>query len=144
MDPRIEIWNILHDGQITAVEEDDTGNVRMFVNIPYLRRRMQPLGDSFVLMLGGVSRMECYNFSESEVKTLQQELEVGSPEILSTDSTEMPLKIDTTMGSLLIDFKTIQFQMDTGEEVDFDQIANVCDQYWAEWKRKADQARERQ
>jgi hypothetical protein len=144
MDQRIEIWNILHDGEITAVEEDGTGNVRMFVNIPYLRRRIHPLGDSFVLMLGGVSKMECRNFSESEVNTLREELEIGSPEILKTDSTEMPLKIDTTMGSLLIDFKTIQFRMDTGEEVDFDQIAKVCEQYWTEWKRKADHARGRQ
>jgi hypothetical protein len=48
MDPRIAIWNILHDGEITAVSED-VGTLTMFVSIPYLRRRLTPLGDSFVL-----------------------------------------------------------------------------------------------
>jgi hypothetical protein len=54
MDERIEIWNVLHDGEITVVSEDgDT--LTLFVSIPYLRRRLKPLGDSFVLVLEGLS-----------------------------------------------------------------------------------------
>jgi len=61
MDERIAIWNVLHDGEITAVSEDgDT--LTMFVSIPYLRRRLKPLGDSFVLTLAGVRRAECRDF----------------------------------------------------------------------------------
>jgi hypothetical protein len=57
MDTRIAIWNVLHDGEITAISEDgDT--LTMFVNIPYLRRRLKPLGDSFILTLAGVRQAE--------------------------------------------------------------------------------------
>ena len=51
MDKRIEIWNILHDGEITAIEGEDSDTLTMFVSIPYLRRRLKPIGDSFVLTM---------------------------------------------------------------------------------------------
>src|SRR5580765_1578392 len=102
MDTRIAIWNVLHDGEITAVAEDgDT--LTMFVSIPYLRRRLEPLGDSFVLTLAGVRRAECRNFggAASSASPLRAELEIGSPEILSTESVSMPVTIETTLGQLV-------------------------------------------
>lgn len=60
MDERIEIWNVLHDGSITAIEQNgDT--LTMFISIPYVRRRMKPIGDSFVLTHSGLSRMDFYD-----------------------------------------------------------------------------------
>ena len=50
MNEKIQIWNVLHDGKITAVQQDGE-TLTMFVSIPYLRRRMKPIGDSFVLTL---------------------------------------------------------------------------------------------
>lgn len=78
MDKRIEIWNVLHDGEITAISED--GDIlTMFVSIPYLRRRLKPLGDSFVLTLEGVRRAECRGFNgEGPASTLQENLDIGT------------------------------------------------------------------
>jgi hypothetical protein len=58
-DPRIDTWNVLHDGELTSFtlgEEDDT--LTMCVKIPYLRRRLDLFGDGFVLTLGGLNRLE--------------------------------------------------------------------------------------
>jgi hypothetical protein len=142
MDTRIAIWNVLHDGEITAVSEDgDT--LTMFVSIPYLRRRLKPLGDSFVLTLAGVRRAECRDFggTASSASTLREELEIGTPEILKTESESMPVTIETTMGQVILDFQSIRFALDTGQPVDYESIEKVCEEYWTEWQAKAERAR---
>jgi hypothetical protein len=139
MDTRVAIWNVLHDGEITAISEDgDT--LTMFVNIPYLRRRLNPLGDSFVLTLAGVRQAECRGFGGAALlsSSLREELEIGTPEILKTESESMPLTIETTMGQLILDFQSIRFALDTGQEVGYETIERVCDEYWSEWKAKSD------
>lgn len=138
MNTRIAIWNVLHDGEITAVSEDgDT--LTMFVSIPYLRRRLKPLGDSFVLTMAGVRRVEFRDFG-GRTGSLRDELETGTPEILSTESEAMPVTVETTMGQLVLDFDSIQIALDTGESVDYSAIEKVCDEYWTEWKAKSEKS----
>ena len=139
-DVRIEIWNILHDGQITAISGEQGPNLTMFVSIPYLRRRLDPLGDSFVLTLGGLNRLEWHN-SDGTITPFREELELGTPEILNTESESMPVTIETTMGNLVLDFESIRFRLDTGKPVTYQEIRKVCEDYWTEWKRKYEQAR---
>lgn len=142
MDERIAIWNLLHDGEITAVSEDgDT--LTMFVSIPYLRRRLKPLGDSFVLTLAGVRRAECRDFggAAASESPLREELEIGTPEILKTESEYMPVTIQTTMGQVILDFQSIRCTLDTGEPIEYETIEKVCEEYWTEWQAKAEQAR---
>lgn len=140
MNETIQIWNVLHDGEITAFERQGE-TLKMFVSIPYLRRRMKPLGDSFVLTLSGLTRTEFLNFDGSP-SSLTDELDGGLPEILSTDSEAMPVSIATTTGTMILDFSNIAFALDTGEPVSFEAIAKVCEEYWTEWKEKAEQARQ--
>jgi hypothetical protein len=140
MDKRIQIWNILHDGEMTAISEEDGESLTMFVSIPYLRRRLQPLGDSFVLTLEGLKRLEFRNF-DGTTTPLREQIDIGSPEILSTESESMPVRIETTMGQLILDFQSIRFALDTGQEIAYETIEKVCDEYWTEWKAKAEQGR---
>ncbi len=140
MDHRIQIWNVLHDGEITAIAGEEGDTLTMFVSIPYLRRRLEPLGDSFVLTLGGLKRLEFHNF-DGTTTPLQEEIDIGTPEILSTESVSMPVKIETTMGQLILDFESIRFAMDTGQEVEYETIEKVCEEYWTAWEAKSEQAR---
>ena len=142
MDTRIEIWNVLHDGDITAISHE--GDIlTMFVSIPYLRRRLQPLGDSFVLTLAGVKQAECRDFSgaASSASSLREELEIGTPEIIKTESESMPVTIEMTLGRLILDFQSIRFALDTGQPVEYATIQKVCAEYWTEWQAKAERAR---
>jgi hypothetical protein len=139
MDKRIQIWNILHDGEITAVSGDDAETLTMFVSIPYLRRRLKPLGDSFVLTLSGLSCVEFHNF-DGTPSSLREELDIGSPEILSTESESMPVSIATTLGQLTLDFQNISFALDTGQNIEYEAIEKVREEYWTVWNAKADQA----
>jgi hypothetical protein len=138
-DPRIEIWNVLHDGEITAVSGEGGNTVTLFVSIPYLRRRVAPLGDSFVLTLSGVRQLEYLDFSGVR-SSLGDELELAAPEILSTDSEQMPITVHTTSGQLLLEFDDVQFALDTGQRVSYETIVRVCGEYWKEWSAKHQKA----
>ena len=142
MDSRIEIWNVLHDGGITAFEGEEGETLTMFVSIPWLRRRLQPLGDSFVLTLTGLKRFEFHNFDDTVTPT-REEIDLGTPEIVSTRSEGMPIRIETTLGYLILDFEAIRLAMDTGQEVKYETIKQVSKEYWTELQAKAEQARRR-
>jgi hypothetical protein len=131
MDRRIQIWNILHDDEITAISGEGSDILTMFVSIPYLRRRLDPLGDSFVLTLSGITRLEFHDFDGTR-ETLQEQLDIGSPEILSTESDSMPASIATSLGQLTLDFQSISFALDTGQAVEYEAIEKVCEEYWTE------------
>jgi hypothetical protein len=128
-DERIIIWNILHDGSISAAE---VSNLRatIFVSIPYLRRRIPPLGDSFVLKLTGVTTCEFRHF-DGETTSLEKALQVGEPEVLSTDSVTFPLTIHTTMGQLVLAFEDVSYFLDSGEATTFEAIQKAATEYWA-------------
>ncbi len=133
----IDIWNILHDGDITAVEKGLNSSYTLFVRIPYLRRRLTPLGDSFVLALAGVRQIAFQNF-DGTISTIEDELNLSTPEILRTDSESMPISVETTTGKLILDFEGIEFRLDTGQAVDFETIETVCRGYWEEWRKKTE------
>jgi hypothetical protein len=135
MDNRIAIWNTLHDGQITAISKEAEQTLRMFVNIPYLRRRLKPIGDSFVLILSGLAILEFENFDGTNT-SLEEELKLATPEILSTESESMPITIATTTGYLKLDFQNIGFELDTGEKIEFESIEKACEEYWDEWEKR--------
>ena len=134
VDPRTGIWNVLHDGEITAIAHREE-TLTLFVSIPYLRRRLEPLGDSFVLVLKGLKRVEFHDF-DGTTTDLRSELEIGTPTILSTDSEEVPVTVETTMGRLILDFASIYFSMDTGQEIQYETIAKACEEYWTELEAK--------
>src|SRR5438045_1584144 len=101
-DSRIDIWNVLHDGTISAAAHNGD-LVTIFVGIGYLRRRLQPLGDSLVVNLSGVTRCEFRHF-DGETTPLPEVFHVGEPDILSTDSATLPVTINTTLGELILAF----------------------------------------
>ena len=140
MDERIAIWNLLHDGEITAFSREGT-TLTVFVSIPYLRRRVPPLGDSFVLTLRGLRKLEFRTF-EDELSDLADELDVGSVEILETASESMPISISTTLGTLLLDFDGVQVALDTGQATDYATLDRICVEYWDEWERRAKENRQ--
>jgi len=135
MQKEISIWNVLHDGEITAVEKNTDGLYTIFVNIPYLRRRIPPLGDSFVLILSGVKQIMFQDF-DGAVSTLESELEISAPEILNTESVAMPIRVETTAGTLILDYENIDFKLDTGQPVKFEIIEATCHEYWEQWRKK--------
>ncbi len=142
MDPRIAIWNTLHDGEITVVSHEDDGTFVMFVNIPYIRSRLKPVGDSFVLKLGGLKSLDFVDFDGKSIPFIE-ELKLIQIEILSTDSEDMPISIATTDGFLKIEFETLNIYLDTGEEILYSDVLKAAEDYWNEWEAKSNKAEQK-
>ncbi len=139
-DPRFAAWNTLHDGEITVIGREEPATVVMFVSIPYLRRRLAPLGDSFALRLRGVRQFAFAVFDAAEITTSVDEIAELRLEILSTDSEAMPVKITTTRGFLTLDFDSLDISLDTGQPVSHEQIDRASAEYWDEWSTANEKA----
>lgn len=137
MDERIAIWNALHDGEITGATLEGNALV-MFVNIPYVRARLAPLGDSFCLRLHGFRSLELSDSDGRKTSDLSG-FAMSGIEINSTDSTSMPVKIATTSGYLTLDFDTLEIALDSGRVTNFREVDEACSSYWKEWSDKANQ-----
>jgi hypothetical protein len=136
-DNRIQIWNLLHDGEITALSEGDGETLTMFVSIPYLRRRLEPLGDSFVLTLSGLTRLEFEDF-DGVATPFREEMKDCDIDILLTESESMPATIEVNAGKLTLEYQSIHFALDTGRTIEYEEIEKVCDEYWTEWATDAE------
>lgn len=137
MDSRIAIWNTLHDGEITVVSKAGSDLV-MFVSIPYLRKRLSPVGDSFALRLRGFRELKLQDWDGQEQGSdLEADLAESGIEILSTESDTLPVKIATTQGFLILDFDSLEIALDTGSVVSYEDVLRVCSEYWDEWEAAA-------
>ena len=141
MDEIIEIWDVLHDGEISAIAGENSSSVTLFVHIPYLRRRFEPLGNSFILALDGVKEFKYLN-SDGKREEIQDALDSEGITILSTNSESMPVTIYTGLGELVVDCAKITYSLDSGQEIEYAAIKNACIEYWDEWEAKSKKAQE--
>lgn len=137
-DPRIDIWNLLHDGEITVAARDADALV-LFVSIPYLRSSFRPIGDSFALRLSGFrsARVEGPDGSLSDLDLI--ELPTCHLEILSAASTSMPVEIEHTVGKLILDFDSLDISLDTGARVSIADLRDAAERYWRNFEERAEQ-----
>ena len=128
-DPRLDIWNVLHDGEITVTAREAADVAIIFVSIPYVRRRIQPLGDSFRLRLCGFRGV---HFENSIGDTDSELEEIEGYEILDILSDTMPAKIQLTQGILTLDFDSLEMSLDSGQHVAYEEVLRVAQDYWDE------------
>ena len=133
MDDRIEIWQVLHDGEITVVRQDGK-HLTIFVSIPYVRERIAALGDSVVLHLYGLSKFELLDSSGNVQSNDPVSLSEEGYEILSTTSDTLPVTVKLSMGSMRLEFERIEVALDTGATVAISVIADAHDSYWREFE----------
>jgi hypothetical protein len=135
-DPRLDIWNVLHDGEITVIHREAPDVVVMFVNIPYVRRRIEPLGDSFRLRLGGFRSIHFAN----DIGDTSSDLDyVEGYEILDILSETMPAKIQLAEGTLTLDFDTLDISLDSGQPIAYERVLRVAKNYWDEFAARTKQ-----
>lgn len=141
IDPRIAIWNTLHDGEITVVRQTND-RVEMFVNVPYIRKRIEPLGDSFRISLRGFRSFQLTDAEGQVQSSAIDDLSRDGIEILSTESTAMPVKVATTSGYLVFDFDDLEIFLDAGERVSYETVFKASSDFWAEWEARANAAKD--
>ncbi len=135
-DPRLDIWNVLHDGEITVTAREVPDVAIMFISIPYVRRRIEPLGDSFWLRLGGFRGMHFENGIGDTDSDLEK---IEGYEILDILSDTIPARIQLAQGTLTLDFDSLNISLDSGQPVAYEEVLRVAQAYWDEFAARTKQ-----
>ena len=143
MNPRADIWNVLHDGGVAAIDGVIPGDITIRVNIPYLRKMFSPDGEDVIVSLANCAKLTM-KIWEDDVTTDSPERIVGTDtEILSTESEDVPVHIITTFGELDIDFEDFSLSLDNGTPITFEELCEACENYWNRWENEAKQNKSR-
>jgi hypothetical protein len=137
MNPRAEIWNVLHDGGIAGIEGVAPGDLTIRVNIPYLRRMFSERGDDILLRLHGCNRFVMKIWDGDVLTEDPRQIVASNTEILNTESEDIPVHIVTTQGEIDAAFQSFTLALDDGQPITFEELCGACERYWRGWKETA-------
>ncbi|EMN7262890.1 hypothetical protein WB865_001853 [Vibrio vulnificus] len=126
-------WGIFHDGYISKIEGTIPGELRVFVNILYLRGMFQGDGEGFVVTLSNCTMFEYQEYDEQPTRNLK-DIEGLEPEVLYVQSKE-PLVLDCSAGTLRMSYDSATIEIDNGTPVTDNELSQECDNYWEGWKK---------
>lgn len=131
-----DFWNILHDGVITHVSGSVPGDVRMDVEISYLRERFAEPGDRIVLTLQGCTALSYLPFEDPPVTGFTA-LAAVRPEILrAKDWTDASI-VECNNGDLRVTATYAALSLDSGREISLAELQTVAEAYWTEWSSRS-------
>ncbi len=136
MNPRAEIWNVLHDGGVAEIDGVVPGEVTIRVNIPYLRQMFSDDGEDIIVQLGNCTSLTMKIWNEDVTTDDPKRIASTDTVILSTDSEDVPVHIITTLGELDIDFEEFSLSLDDGTSISFDELCDACENYWNRWENE--------
>lgn len=139
MDPRIDVWNLLHDGEIAGIDGILPGKIELRIYIPYLCK-MFPSdcdNDDILVSLQGCTLFSMKIWDEDFATDEFDRIVATGAEILSTDSTGFPIHVVTTRGALDMDFQSFTLAFGDGPAVSFEQLRDASQRYWTEWEKKS-------
>ena len=130
MNPRAEIWNVLHDGGVAAIDGVVPGDVTIRVNIPYLRQMFSDSGEDIIVHLCNCASLTMKIWDEGITTDDPKRIVSTDTEILSTESNDVPVHIITTLGELNIAFEGFSLSLDDGRQISFEELCAACENYW--------------
>ena len=136
MNPRAEIWNVLHDGSIDSIAGTVPGDIEMRVGILYLREMFSNDGEAIIVRLANCTKLAMKIWEDDVVTDDHDRIVSTDSEILSTQSEDVPVHIITTLGELDIDFEAFSLSLDNGRQITFEELCDVCENYWNRWENE--------
>ena len=133
------VWDVLHDGSITAVCGAIPGTVRVEVSIDYLRERFPEPGKAILVLLSGCTRFAYREFEDSMFTTDLPAIARLKPEILSAKTSGTLSEIDCVKGVLEVAASDCTLALDGGRAITLDELLSVAEAYWTEWDKRAKQ-----
>jgi len=135
MRENVDILGIFHDGSIVEILGAQP-KISLRIEIEYLRNMFPSKGDSFLAHVSECESIEFYNWeNETRTKDLAK-IQKEEPEILSIEQQGDIAHIICSTGELDVLYKNIEFQLDTGEPVTYQELADACNKYWDDWESR--------
>lgn len=129
-----DIWGVFHDGYIKRIEGCVPGDVRLEIEIPYLRAMFKEPGERFVVELRACRQLQYTESGRGTISDLSV-IESLSPEILYVNSEE-PVVIDCVMGTLELQYLGLEIKLPSGVSLSYDDLEEASSRYWQEWQEK--------
>ena len=136
MNQRADIWNILHDGEIAEIKSKSNQHIQLRIYIPYLGNMFPEIGENIWVDLLNYRKFEMKIWDEDITTSDFNKIVSTGTEILSTESTDVPLHVVSTLGDLFIDFESFSLSLDSGKQITFEELEDACSRYWKNWEEK--------
>ena len=129
------IWNILHDGVIVAVERTLPGDLRIDIEIDYLRKRIPDPGTLIQVLLSGCTRFAYQQYEKSDSSTALAEIAAMRPEILGASIKDGMCEVECSDGTLELIAADGSIRLDNARAVTLEELSGVAEAYWKEWSK---------
>ena len=129
------IWNILHDGVIVAVERTLPGDLRIDIEIDYLRKRIPDPGTLIQVLLSGCTRFAYQQYEKSDFSTALAEIAAMRPEILGASIKDGMCEVECSDGTLEVIAADGSIRLDNARAVTLEELSGVAEAYWKEWSK---------
>ncbi len=130
-----DIWGVFHDGETTKIAGTVPGDLRVEVEIGYLRKLFPEPGHTFFVELRNCSKFEFSEYDAAPSTSLAH-IQKRKPMTLYVTSQE-PLVLDCAMGTLELDYSQMEVLLPSGRSITEHELTEACDRYWREWQEKA-------
>ncbi|WP_185234966.1 hypothetical protein [Teredinibacter franksiae] len=135
MRENVDILGVFHDGSIVEIL-GALPKISFRIEIEYLRNMFPSKGDSFLAHVSECESIVFYNW-ENETRTNElAEIQKEEPEILSIEQQDDTAHIICSTGELDVLYKKIEFQLDSGAPVTFQELTEACNNYWDDWESR--------
>jgi len=136
-----DIWNVLHDGTIVEATGAVPGDVRLNIDIDYLRRRFPEAGQYLILTLHDCT---CLAYEPDDPKGSITNLEAmgaAEPKILKAEDWTDANKVYCVSGTLRVFTRAFSLALDSGRSITLQELKDVSEAYWTEWEERAKESR---
>ncbi len=135
VNPRADIWNVLHDGEICDIEGRIPGDVKIRVWIPYLRRMFSDDGDELIVTLRSCRKLTMKRWDDEATGDFYQisgaEFDIGH-----TKCVDIPIKVVGSNGELEVDFLDFALALDNGVIISAKELFDAASSYWDAWQKR--------
>jgi hypothetical protein len=132
-----DIWNVLHDGTLLEISGDVPGDLRLSIEIDYLRERFPEPGRRIVLTL---LRCTAFSYQPDEIDGPLIDFPAISgekPQILRAEDWTDPNQVYCVSGTIRVEAAEFSIALDSGRPVSLEELCAASEAYWAEWRAKA-------
>lgn len=151
-DPRSDVWNLLHDGEITQLLKHLPGDLDVCVDIPYLAKYFNGNGKDVWVRLHKCRRfdVQLQTRNGDEIISDLSRLAAARICILGADETADPVSVDVLLynengaaGALFAEFASLSIRLDDGADVSIQELDKATSRYWSDWRRINEMKRSR-
>ncbi|MFO0812627.1 MAG: hypothetical protein U0796_05380 [Gemmatales bacterium] len=140
----VAIWNVLHDGEVSAAEGSVPGDLRLSVGISYLCGHLPTRAEHVLVTLTGCERFEYHPYEGPPVSDPVAIAAIGL-EVLSAEVAEGAIRVECSDrgggGYLLTRYSSTHAATAEGQPLSQAELEAAAERYWSLWAAEAEARR---